>query len=257
MMSNQYWIRASWVILASVLLVAGCERGHERQEEMIGYNPLADANVVIADYALDAMDAAGGRRAWTEAKKLAFDCVVTFYRGDGSFYLTEQRHEIHPWLNSIRIIAAEPEGNFVWQLSKGKFSTLEGAERVAALPIKVCEPYFAEAILDIMTAPARFSDTVGRSAARYGQVKLEGQWYYPIRMGASVWYQNRDSSLIDVIRFADSEGGRFLVVRGYDYQGVKRLGILVPTKIEVYNAEADGSLKERLARVDYYNLNQG
>jgi hypothetical protein len=241
----------------SLFFVTGCERGYHHKDGAADGAVSVDANFNVPDYASEAIDATGGRKAWLKAKKLAFDCVVTFYRGDGSFYLTEQRHEIHPWSNSVRISAAEPESNFVWQLSKGKFSTLEGAERVAALQIKVCEPYFAEAILDIMTAPARFSDTVGRSAARYGQVKLEGQWYYPIRMGASVWYQNRDSSLIDVIRLADSEGRRFLAVRGYDYQVVKRLGILVPTKIEVYNTEPDGSLKERLARVDYYDLNQG
>ncbi|MHC4332387.1 MAG: hypothetical protein ACYSUV_01395 [Planctomycetota bacterium] len=256
-MSNQYWTAACWVILVSVFLVAGCERGHDRQEEPIEYNPLADANVVIADYASGAIDAAGGRRAWMEAKKLVFHGVVTFYRHDGSFYLTEQRHELRPWLNSVQISASEPQGRFVWQLSKGDFSTLEGADRAHKMPIKVCEPYFARAILDIVTVPARLADLGGASAIRSAPVKLEGQWYYRIEAAGSYWYQRTDTFLVDAILYVDSGREGLVAVRGYDYREVRKGGVRVPTKIEVFNAAADGSVKERLAQVDYYSLNQG
>jgi hypothetical protein len=257
MMSNQYWTAACCVIFVSMFLVAGCERGHDRQEEPIEYNPLADANVVIADYASGAISAAGGRRAWTKAKKLVLDGVVTFYRDDGSFYLTEQRHEIRPWSNSIQISASEPQGRFVWQLSKGVFSTLEGAGRESSLPIKVCEPYFAQAMLDIVSAPARLAERSGRSGLRSGPVKLQGQWYWRIKVAESFWYQRTDSSLVDSVWYVDSGTGAFLAVRGYDYREVRKGGVRVPTKIEVFNATGDGSVKEQLAQVDYHGLSQG
>jgi hypothetical protein len=229
-MSNQYWTAGCWVILVSVFLFAGCERGHDRQEEPIEYNPLADANVVIADYASGAIKAAGGRKAWTGAEKLVLDGVVTFYRDDGSFYLTEQRHELRPWLNSIKISASEPQGAFVWQWSKGGFRMLEGASRESSLPIRVCEPYFAKAVLDIVSAPARLAERSAASALRSGPVKLQGQWYWRIKAGE---------------------------VRGYDYREVRTGGVRVPTKIEVFNAAADGSVKEQLAQIDYHGLSQG
>lgn len=256
-MSYRYLKRVSWVILLLVFFFAGCERGYDRKEEPAEYNPLADANVVIADYASAAINSVGGRKAWMEVKELSFRGVVTFYRDDGSFYLTEQQHEIRPWLNSIEVSATEPQGTFVWQLSKGVFSTLEGAGREDRLPIKVCEPCFARAILDIVTVPARLAELGGASARRSGPVKLEGQWHYRIAAAESIWYQRTDSSLVDAIWYFDSGAGRSVAVRGYDYQQVKKGGVFVPSKIEVFNAAADGSLKERLVQVDYYKLKQG
>ncbi len=141
-----------WLILAAAFVVTGCEQGHK--EETSVYELLSDPNFVMPEYASGAIEATGGLEAWTKARKLELDCVVTLYKSDGSFYLTEQHHEIYsvqgpdfqPWLNSIRISAVEPKGKFVWQLSGELFSVLEGAEQVGALPI-MANRYFAEAIL--------------------------------------------------------------------------------------------------------------
>jgi hypothetical protein len=254
-MVYKYRIMAVWLIALLLFISAGCEQRYERKDEAEDYNPLADANFVIADYAAAAIDAAGGRKAWIAAKRLDFDCVVTFYRSDGSFYLTEQRHELRPWSDSIRISATEPGGRFVWEYSEGTFRTVELVGREDVLPINVCEPYFAQAVLDIVTAPARFADGAAGSAGRSVPVKLEGRWYYPIRMGKSIRYQSRDSYLVDAIWFGAADG-RFVSVRGYNYEAVQNGGVLVPTKVEVYNSDAAGSLKERLAQVDYYKLNR-
>jgi len=256
-MSCQYLKRAPWVVLLLVFLFVGCERGYDREEEPAEYNPLTDANVVIADYASAAINSAGGREAWTEVRELNLRGVVTFYRDDGGFYLTEQQHEIRPWRDSIEVSANEPQGTFVWQFSKGAFSTLEGSGREDRLPINVCEPYYARAILDIVTVPARLAEFGGASAKRSGPVKLEGHWHYGIVAAESIWYQRTDSYLVDAIWYFDTETGRSVAVRGYDYRQVEEGGVFVPSKVEVFNAADDGSLKERLVQVDYYKLNQG
>jgi hypothetical protein len=62
---------------------------------------------------------------------------------------------------------------------------------------------------------------------------------------------------VDAVWYVDLGTGNFLAVRGYDYREVRKGGVRIPTKIEVFNAAADGSVKEQLAQVDYHSLSQG
>ncbi len=255
-----------WLILAAAFNVAGCEQ--EQKEELSVYERLADPNFVIPEYASQVIEATGGLEAWTKTKKLALDCVVTLYKPDGSFYLTEQHHEIYPPSNSIKISALEPQGKFVWQLSGKTFCVLGGAEQFDALPDAIEIRHFAEAILDITTAPVCFFDKSFAFDKGTKPVKIEGQWYYPIEREKilmddiadppywpkAVFYQDRDSDFVDMIWFAGSGKGKLLAVRGYDYKEVEKRGVLVPAKIEIFVTNADGVLQERLAKIDYHLL---
>ena len=249
------------VVPVAVFLVAGCGEGQKKDE---GYEPLFDPNIVVKDYASAAITATGGRRAWTNAKKLDLDCVVTFYQPDGSFYLTEQHHEIHPWSNLIRMSADEPTGTFVWQLSADSFSVLESGKPVE--PQRVVGFYrdLAKALLELTTAPIRFLDAGVAFAKGDDPVKIEGLSYYPIeRRSAGIfaigqmqssrvfYYQNTGTSLIDIIWFSSES---FLAVRGYDYQPVKKRGVLLPSKVELFATNEKGVFLQRLVRVDYHSL---
>lgn len=253
---------ACWLVLGAVFIVAGC--AHRYREEVVAAEPKEETNVVVPDYVSRAIEAAGGLEAWTKTGKIELDCVVTFYQPDGGFYLTEQHYEIYPWSNSIRISALEPQGRFVWQFSEQGFSVLDGAERFNALPVEVSGRYFAEAILDIATAPVRFLDESVEFSKGPKPVKKEGLWYYPIERSdlelyeimkdgpKVIFYQNRDSSLVDMIWHADLEREEFLMIRGYDYQEVKSKGIWVPAKIEIFRVDSRGVLQERLVKIDLY-----
>jgi len=251
-----------WLVLVAAFIVAGCEQ--RCQEEASVYEPFFDPNFVVPDYASGAIEATGGHQAWTKARELEFDCVVTFYHPDGSFYLTEQHYEIHPWSNLIRISAFEPDGESVWQLSEGRFSVLEGAGQVGTLlPIDVCGYCFGEAILNITTAPVRFLESKAEFTKSSEAVKKEGQWYYPIeRSGLEIYeivqdgsrvifYQNRDNSLVDMVWFANAAEEKFLAVRGYDYHEVEEKGVCVPSKIEIFRTDDEGVLQERLVKIDF------
>ncbi len=249
-----------WLVLVMVLAVTGCRQEYKADEEALAYEPDVETIAVTNDYAPRAIGATGGYRAWMKAVKLRGDCVVTFYRPDGSFYLTEQHHEIYPWSDSIRILAREPQGKFVWQLSGNNFSVSEGAERVDTLPVKVCQRYLAEVILDITTAPVRLLDSEARFTERPGPVKMEGLWYYPVERTSSdaesywtkvVFYQNKENFLVDMLWFAGADEKKFLAVRGYDYREVEENGVLLPAKIEIFRTDARGILQERLVKIDY------
>ena len=241
---------------------AGCRQQYDKEEPVLALAPDAEAVSVSTDFAARAIEAAGGLDAWVKTKEVQLDCVVTLYQPDGSHYLTEQRYAVYPWSNSIRISATEPQGPLVWQLSSGRFRVLQGGDRITELPKAVSSQCFAEAVLNITTAPVRFLDDSAQFAKQNAAVKIQGQWYHPIdrqprpgvasaeRLARAVFYQDRDNSLIDMLRLACADTGKSLIVRGYDYDQVEKAGPLLPARIEIFGTDARGSLQERLVKID-------
>ena len=179
---------------------------------------------------------------------------------------------VYPWSNSIQISAREPQGRFVWQLSKGKFDVLQEGGQSAALPVVIGSNHFAEMILSIMTIPARFLDESAEFSKETTGLKIQGQWYYPISrlsrpvagteiesepafvLSKAVLYQDRDSSLIDMLVFDFMSGDSNFAVRGYDYTEVEKNGVRVPARIEIFKADARGNLQERLVKIDNHTF---
>jgi hypothetical protein len=261
--------KAIFLFLVTIFAVAGCEQQHKEVVAVPLYEHLLDPNFVIPDYASGAIEATGGKQAWAKVKKLEFDCVVTFYQPDDSFYLTEHHYEIHPWTNSIRITAREPLNKFVWQLSEGRFSMLEADKQNDISPVAGFYRDFAETILNIITAPIRFLDEKTTFTKLQSMIKREGFWYQPIQQtnrnsdtavstepakpywSKVIFYQNKENSLVDTILFADSVENKFLAVRGYDYTEVDKKGVRVPIKIEVFKTDAQGSFQQLLAEINF------
>ena len=234
---------AIWLIVVTAFVVSGCQR--RQKKEMSATEPNIEPLVFIADYASGAINATGGMDVWMKTEKSELDCVVTFFEPDDSLYLTEHHFEVYPWLNSIKISAREPLSKFVWQLSNGQFSVLEGSEAVDVWDPALREPSpspfsyrdYAEAVLSIITAPVRFLDESAVFIKEPGPVKMEGLWYYPIartypaprpsseegrgtsyegRAGTQpywskvVFFQKKDNSLVDMVWLAatpDQVGG--------------------------------------------------
>ena len=254
------------VILGAGLVLGGC-KAHQKQEVVVlAQGPDLNTLSVRPEYATAAIDAAGGLDAWTGTKQLQLDCIVTFFRPDGTFYLTEQSFNIYPWSNSLEISAREPQGAFAWRLSRGQFEVLHGADQVKDLPMAVASRCFAEAILGIVTVPACFLDRSAEFTAQGGAVKMHGQWYQPIQRKArqsaeasqaaseAVFYQDRDNSVVDMIRFACKAGNKSLTVRGYDYKKVEKDGPAVPTKIEIFSGSGGADAQDRIVKIDCHRF---
>ncbi len=266
------------LVLVAAFIFTGCQRKYKEDVvEVLASGPDLETISVRPDYVVRAIEAAGGWNAWAQTKELQLDCVVTFYQPDGSFYLTEQHHMVCPWSNSIQISAREPQGTFAWQLSKGKFDVLQDSGQSHALPVVIGSSHFAEMILSIITIPARFLDESAGFSKEATALKIQGQWYYlitrrsrlvvgaelePARpLSKAVFYQDRDSSLVDMILFDYMSGDDFLAVRGYDYTEVVRMdsqgekeGVRVPARIEIFRTDARGDSQKRLVKIDYHTL---
>jgi len=247
------------LLIIVMLLVVGCKQAEKTED--IAPLSLKSVDYAVPDFASAAFEATGGRRTWTNTLSFQLDCVVTFYKQDGSFYLTEHKYRVEPWSNSIWISACEPQYKFVWHLSDEQFSIFEGAERTSALPVALDAQHFAQAVLNITTTPARFLDQSFRFTEGPAPIKIEGRWYHPIernRILASdlshwskvVFYQDRDTSLVDMVWFTAAGEEKFLMVRGYDYHKAQKQGVLVPSKIEIFETDAAARLKQRLVKID-------
>lgn len=273
-MSNNF-SKTIWLVLVGALVFTGCNRQYEEKVvESLDSGPNIEMTVVPPDYVVKAIEAVGGWDVWAQTRELQLDCVVTFYQPDGSYHLTEQHHVVYPWSNSIQISAREPGGRFAWELSRGNFNVLQEDGQSEALPVVIGSKHFAEMILSIITIPARFLDEAAEFSRETTALKIQGQWYYPITrlnrpvlrteaesepkepvpLSKAVFYQNRDSFLIDMLLFDFMGEDNILAVRGYDYTKVENNGILVPARIEIFKADTGGNLQERLVKIDYHTL---
>ena len=249
----------SVLLVLMVFVIAGCNEQQKAEVNALDQGPDVNSIVVTNGYTPRAIKVTGGYEAWMKVKKLDADCVVTFYNPDGSYYLTEQRHEIYPWSGSIKVSAAEPLGEFVWQLSEDKFTVLKGAEQIDLLPIIICDRSIAAAVLDITTAPVRFMDTSAEFTEGPRPVRKQGLWYHTIekavdaKLGLAkvVFYQSKDNSLVDMIWFAAIDEKNSFAVRAYDYRDVAKQGVLIPDKIEIFKTDTAGVIKERIIKIDY------
>ncbi|MHC4581251.1 MAG: hypothetical protein ACYS14_07320 [Planctomycetota bacterium] len=245
-----------------VFAFAGCRQQEQQEEAVLAAAPEAAGVSIPSEYAAQAIEAAGGLDAWTKTRELRLDCVVTMYQPDDSYYLSQQSYQVYPWSNSIQISAAEPQGEIVWQLSRGEFDVLQGASQIDELSGALQSHCLAESILKIVTAPARLLDTSVQFVKQDAAVKIQGQWYYPIdsqaqlatgsgeEMTKTVLYQNRDNALIDLLQIGCTESGKSLAVRGYDYDEIEKGGVLIPARIEVFTTDGQGGSQMRLIKMD-------
>jgi hypothetical protein len=238
-------------IVCGLLLFTACQQ-QKSTVDPLAYGPNLETLVVANDFVAKAIASAGSCKAWLNTKKLDLDCVVTFYSSDGSFYLTQQHHEIYPWSNSVRISAIEPQGKFVWLLSQDNFMPAQGQTQYDIRDM-------IYAVQAITTTPVRFLDKEVEFSKFSEPVKMQGLWYYPIEShGTSdetrkiVFYQNRDTFLVDIILFVGEKEP--LLVRGYDYRQARTTGVLLPTRIELFKTSPAGVVRQRLLKIDYYNL---
>ena len=245
------------LVFVTILVIAGCQQSEPEVEELV-FRPAIEDFAAIPDFLADSIAAVGGIDAWMDVNEIDFDCIVTFYKPDGTYYLTGHSYRVYTWRPSVQITTDEPKG------------CIE-----LPLPAKLSQSDFSEMIIAITTAPARFLDTSYRFSKADKPVKIEGLWYSPIERSwvppvlptdtaesveliapvkpdwsKVVFYQNNDKSAVDMIWFADVDRDKFLAVRGYDYVEIEKNGVLIPTKIEVFRTDGAGNLLNRLIKLD-------
>jgi len=289
-MANRYSRRLCLLLLGASLTIGGCLAESDKTKPVL--NPLTDPNIVVPDYVAGAIEAAGGAEAWARTDWIRADCVVAFYGPD--LYLTRHHYDIRPWPPYISINAVEPEGKFTWTLTPEGFTVLDGDGLIDSPHIRMVNRGFAASLLYLVTAPVHLRSEAAYLNRAAEPVKTEGRWYYAIEkvapdgQGAAgrkiVFYQNAQSSLVEMVWLAgtalsrarynleaanstmgsayEAQGGvpgdnEHIIIKGYDYVKIDKTDVLVPSKVEIFKSLADGRPGQRLAKVDFKNLQTG
>jgi hypothetical protein len=269
-------IHGAVLIALATLTLTGCGRqatqDSSKDLDLLATGPDREALPVPRPWISTALDATGGLAAWMQSKRIDFDTVVTAYREDGSFYLTEQHFSVCPWSGALQVSAREPGSEFTCRVVDGQYNLLKGDSNSDVCPLSAGYRDYAEAVLQIATTPVRMLRDNVVLLHRPAPVMLAGQWYIPIEAKYGVekpageaskqkeapepcwkegtYFQNQATSLVDMIWLGDPARQKFLVVRGYDYNRAARSDILIPTKIEICQSDPDANVGRRVAMID-------
>ena len=249
------------LVILTVSLTAGCQDPNTINKTL-AVGPGVDDMVPSNIYAPRTVEATGGYPVWIKTKKIEFDCVVTFYNPDNTFYLTEQHYELFPWSHAVRVSALEPQGNLSWLLIAETFN-VESEPPSKALPYDIHNTVYS--VREIALAPIRLLDKSTDFSKDVNPVKMEGLWYYPVEQyqrtddSKSCWtkkvfYMNKENCIVDIIFLADEKNNKFFSVRGYDYKQIEEDSVYMPTRIEIFKTDSNGIRLQQLVKIAVNNL---
>ncbi|MCX5632482.1 MAG: hypothetical protein NTW93_02215 [Phycisphaerae bacterium] len=173
--------------------------------------------------------------------------MARFLCGDGSWYLTEQKHEISIEPAAIKVTAKEPSGEIISAVQNGQFAVRKGSKAVAAdkeLFELMTNETICKALLELYVAELKKTQTGSNQTV---SLTLEGQVYnlvFSDKNGVEV-YKNKATQKNDLVV---SQGKRKYILFGYNYLKFAE-GRYFPSKIDVY-VYNDGSDRKLIAQYD-------
>jgi len=265
-------IQSAVLIVLTSLMLTGCGRQVSQESaqdlNLLATGPDHKALPTPRPFVAAALDAAGGLTAWEQCQRIEFRAEVTECQRDGCYYLTEHDFVLCPWSDAIQVTAHEPRADFTWQVVRGQYRAPQADPNLDVAPLKGLTGDYADAVLQIATAPVRMLGDNVRLTLAPAATKIAGHWYLPIdakyeagRAGSKekaaepywtqgVYFQSQDGSRIDMIWLGNPATHKFVMVRGYDYARSVSGGVLIPTKIEVFQSDSDANLGPRFALLD-------
>jgi len=285
-------MQSAVLIVLTSLTLTGCGRQASKESspnfDLLATGPDRKALPTPQPFVSAALDATGGLAAWEQCKRIEFRAAVTACERSGSFYLTEHDFVLCPWSDAIQVTAHESRADFTWQVIRGQYHAPQADPNLDVSPFGGLRKDYADAALQIVTAPVRMLEDNAVLTSRPAVVQIAGPWYLPIdakyhisggslkaeglgdggTVGArshpqaaleaatqshwtqGIYFQSQDGSLVDMIWLGDPVAQKYLIVRGYDYIRNADTGVKIPTKIEVFQSDPDVNIGPRLALVD-------
>ncbi len=253
------------LLVLTAVMLTGCGRQAAKESEpdvsLLATGPELQTLPTPRSFVSAALEATGTLKAWEQCKKLEFHAAVAACARDGCFYLTEHDFVLYPWSDAIQVTAHEPRANLAWRIVRGQYHAARVDPNADVSPLRGLSREYAEAVLQIVTAPVRMLEDRALLGPRPATTQIAGQWYVPIDakykedLAAPYWtqgiyFQTVDRSLVDMVWLGNSLTHKFLIVRGYDYAPATDGGVLIPTKIEVFQSDPDANIGPRFALVD-------
>jgi hypothetical protein len=168
--------------------------------------------------------------------------VAKFLRSDGSWYLTEQRHEIFAEPKAIRLTAKESFGEIIWTVQNGQ-SVIKKNPRTNVFDEELfklmTDETISRGLLELYLAELE-SSNVG--SGQIDSFTFEGKVYEPVfsDRGGIELYKDKSTGRKDLVIF---QGKKRYVLYGYNYLKLEK-DRYFPSKIDIYiyNDKSDRKL---------------
>lgn len=256
-------MQSAVLIVLTSLTLTGCGRQVSKESapdfDLLATGPDRTALPAPQPFVAAALDATGGLAVWEQCQRIQRRATVTACERNGSFYLTEHDFVLCPWSGAIQVTAREPRTDLTWQVVRGRYYSPQADPNLDVSPLGGLCCDYADAVLQIATAPVRMLEGSAMLTGRPVVVQIAGRWYLPIdakyeaaqsRWTLGVYFQSQEGFLVDMIWLGDPLTQEYLIVRGYDYAQSAGGGLKIPTKIEVFQSDPDANIGPRLALVD-------
>jgi len=186
------------------------------------------------------------------------DCIVHYYKTNTSAYITRQRHGYNPSAGFFQAVSTEPIGTVKCSLLKDNYdSSGQKQQTLSDLPESFWSKNLAAAVFYSFCGGG---DLLGTESMASGEnIKIEGQWYQPLKpqwpTGVELTLlRSLDTRRIELIQLKDSQGGLAWLIRNYNLRYSNELSKRLPRMIDVFDIRSGVSSKELMIRFDYKDI---
>jgi len=178
------------------------------------------------------VELASAERIAARQADLKLACAAKFLRSDGSWYLTEQKHEIFIEEAAIELTTKEPSGEIILTVQNGRFSVRKNFKAGVfdeELFKFMTDEAICGALLELYLAELKSPRTNLRQT---GSFTFEGQAYDLVcrdQSGVEI-YKNKSTQRNDLVI---SSGKKRYILYGYNYLKLEKEGHF-PSKIDIY-----------------------
>ena len=188
------------------------------------------------------------------------DCIVHYYKTNASAYMTRQQHGYNPSAGFFQAVSTEPTGTVQCSLLKDNYdSSGQKQQTLSDLPATFWSKNLAIAVYYSFCAGGGLLEIESMIPA--ANIKIEGQWYTPLKPQwpsdiTLTLLQSLDTKRIELVQLEDTKEGLSWLVRNYNLRYSKELSVRVPRMIDVFDTRNGVASKELMVRFDYKDIQE-
>jgi len=189
---------------------------------------------------------------------IATDCIVHYYKTNGSPYITWQRHGYNPSAGFFQAISTEPVGVAQCSLLKDDYdSSAPKQASLSDLPGSFWSKNLAVSVFYGFCAGGGLLETESMVSAE--NIKIESQWYKPLKpewpSGVELTLlQSLETKRVELVLLEDTQEGLVWLVKSYNLRYSKELSGRFPRTIDVFDIRNGIGSKELMLRFDYKDI---
>lgn len=186
------------------------------------------------------------------------DCIVKYYKSNGSAYITRQQHGYNPSEFIFQSVSNEPIGAIECVLRREQFSySGPQDESLSDLPEEFWNKYLAASVFYSFCAGGDLVDISSMIAG--DNTKIEGQWYRPYTPSwpsdiQITLYQSLDTGRIELVKMIYAQHELVWMLESYNYRYSKELEKTLPRRIDVFDISGGIASKSLMVRFDYMDI---